>query len=119
MDDLRLGDMEEKFADMIWQKAPVPSGELVKLCESEFGWKKSTTYTMLRRLCERGIFANSGGTVETLINKEDFLLMQGQRFLDDNFGGSVPKFLAAFTDRKKLSQKEINEIKKLIEETEE
>ncbi len=115
METYKLGEMEQRFADLIWQREPVSSGELVKLCDTEFGWKKSTTYTMLKRLCDRGIFENQKGTVAALIAREDFLAMQGEQFLTETFDGSLPQFLAAFTRRNKLSEKEILEIQRLID----
>ena len=93
-----------------------PSGDLVKLCDKEFSWKKSTTYTMLRRLCERGIFQNEGGTVSSVLSKQEFNALQSEKFVEETFDGSLPQFLAAFTLRKKLSEKEINELQKLIDE---
>jgi len=110
-----LGKMEEKFADIIWNKAPVSSGELVKICFNEFEWKKSTTYTMLKRLCERGIFKNEKGIVKTLISKEDYISAQGKSFIDKSFNGSLPLFIAAFANRNKLSEKDIEEIKNFID----
>lgn len=108
--------MEQKFADLIWTNAPIQSGELVKLCMAELNWKKSTTYTMLKRLCEREIFENNSGTVEVLMSKDEFAAAQGEQFLNEAFDGSLPQFLAAFTRRKKLSKKEISEIQRLIDE---
>ncbi len=116
MENLSLGEMEEKFAELIWQNEPVPSGQLVKLCEEAFHWKKSTTYTMLKRLCQRNIFANNGGMVTALIKREDFHAMQGAEVIDRGFGGSLPQFLAAFTRRKKLGADEVAELQKLIDE---
>ncbi len=116
MEDYKLGAMETKFAEIIWNNEPISSGELVKLCDKELTWKKSTTYTMLRRLCERGIFQNAGGMVSSLMSKQEFHALQSERFVDETFAGSLPKFLAAFTLRKKLSEKEIYELQRLIEE---
>lgn len=116
MEQYRLGEMEQKFADLIWNKEPVTSGELVKLCEQEFSWKKSTTYTMLKRLCDRKLFVNENGTVRSLVPKAEFHAMQGEALIRESFGGSLPQFLAAFTRRHKLSSKEVQELKKLIEE---
>lgn len=116
MEPYKLGEMEQRFADLIWEREPVSSGELVKLCKTELCWKKSTTYTMLKRLCERGIFENQRGTVAALITREDFLAMQGEQFLTETFGGSLPQFFAAFTRRNRLSEKEIVEIQRLIDE---
>jgi BlaI family penicillinase repressor len=116
MVDYKLGAMETRFAELIWNNEPVSSGELVKLCEKELGWKKSTTYTMLRRLCERGIFQNRNGTVSALMSRNEFSSLQSEKFVEENFAGSLPKFLAAFTLRKKLTRKEIDELQKLIDE---
>ena len=119
MEPYKLGEMEQRFADMIWEQAPIASGALAKLCEEAFGWKRTTSYTMLKRLCERGIFANQGGTVTVLMSKEEFQAAQGEQFLNENFNGSLPQFLLAFSRRKKLSGQEVEELKKLIEEYEE
>ncbi len=112
----KLAEMEQRFADLIWQRAPVSSGELVKLCEAQLSWKKSTTYTMLKRLCDKGLFENKKGIVATLITQEDFLALQGEQFLTETFEGSFPQFFAAFTRRNRLSEKEIAEIQRLIDE---
>ncbi len=115
MEPYKLGEMEQRFADLIWESEPVTSRRLTELCEKEFAWKRTTTYTMLKRLCERGIFQNSGGTVTALMSKHDFGAAQGEQFLDAAFGGSLPQFLAAFTRRKKLTPQEIGEIQQLID----
>lgn len=119
MQQYKLGEMEQKFAELIWAKAPVASGELVKLCEKAFDWKRTTTYTMLKRLCERGIFVNENGTVRECMAREEFRGAQGEQFLAENFDGSLPIFLAAFSRRRKLSGKEVAELKKMIEAYEE
>lgn len=119
MEQYRLGEMEQKFADLIWGNAPVSSGELTKLCESAFAWKRTTTYTMLKRLCDRKIFANNNGTVTALMTKEEFQAAQGEHFINETFDGSLPRFLTAFSRRKKLSDREILELKKLIDSYEE
>lgn len=116
MAEYKLGEIEMRFADLIWSREPISSGELVKLCEKELSWKKSTTYTILRRLCERGIFQNKDGAVTSLISKQEFMSLQSEAFVEETFQGSLPKFLAAFAMRKKLSDKEIAEIQKLIDE---
>ena len=119
MEPYKLGEMEQKFADLIWEHAPIASGELVKLCEQAFDWKRTTTYTMLKRLCLRNLFENVNGTVLVKTTKEDFQAAQGEQFLMENFDGSLPRFLTAFSRRKKLSGHEIAELRKLIEEYEE
>lgn len=115
MEEMKLGVIESRFADIVWSNEPLGSGELVKLCEKELGWKKSTTYTVLKKLCERGIFKNEGGTVASLVSRKDFYSLQSKKFVDDAFDGSLPAFIAAFTHRKALSQKEIEEIRKMID----
>lgn len=115
MEELRLGTVESQFADIIWNNQPIPSGELVKLCDKELGWKKSTTYTMLKRLCERGIFKNENGIVSVLMTKAEFDAALSEKFVEDTFEGSLPAFLAAFKTRKKLSRAEIDEIKRMID----
>ena len=115
MSELRMGAIESRFADMIWQNEPVTSPELVKLAAKELDWKKSTTYTVLKRLCERGIFQNNDGTVTSLISKKDFYAVQSEKFVEETFSGSLPAFLTAFTTRKKLSEEEITELEALIQ----
>ena len=117
MTDYRLGAMEARFARLIWDSAPVSSGELVKLCEKELSWKKSTTYTMLRRLCERGIFKNEGGTVTALMSRQDFAALQSEKFVEETFDGSLPRFLAAFASRNRLSEQEIDQLQRLIDQS--
>ena len=119
MQPYKLGEMEQKFADLIWENAPVASGELVKLSQKAFDWKRTTTYTMLKRLCQRNIFVNENGIVKACMTKEEFLAGMGGQFIEENFGGSLPVFLAAFSRRRKLSSREIAELKKMIEEYEE
>ncbi len=110
-----MGTMETRFADLIWKWEPISSGDLVKLCRMEFEWKKSTTYTMLRRLCDRGIFENQNGRVKALMSREEFYGLQSEHFVEETFGGSLPRFFAAFTRRKKLRPEEIEEIQRMIE----
>ena len=117
MSELRMGAIESRFADMIWENEPVPSPELVKLAERELNWKKSTTYTVLKRLCERGIFQNRGGVVTSLISRQDFYAVQSEKFVEETFSGSLPAFLAAFTTRKKLSEEEIAGLQTLIDQS--
>lgn len=112
--EYKLGTIEARFADLIWNQEPVTSGELVKLCAKELGWKKSTTYTVLRRLCGRGIFQNQNGSVTALLSRQEFYALQSEQFVEESFGGSLPQFLAAFTARKKLTDSENAELEKLI-----
>ena len=115
MDERKMGTVQTQFAELVWKHEPIGSGELVKLCEREWGWKKPTTYTVLRKLCERGIFQNVDGTVTALVSREDFAAAQSERFVEETFAGSLPAFLAAFTSRKPLSSGEVDEIQKLID----
>lgn len=119
MDEMRLGVVESQFAQIIWESEPLASGELVRLCADKLGWKKSTTYTVLKKLCERGIFRNEGGVVSSVVSKDEFYSVQSERFVDDSFGGSLPAFIAAFTARKRLSAREIEDIRRMIESAEE
>lgn len=116
MSGCKLAQSEEKFADLVWQHEPIGSGELVKLCEKELAWKKSTTYTVLKNLCEKGILRNQNAVVSSLIKKDAFYAGQSRRFVEDTFGGSLPKFLTAFIGGKKLSDRQAEELKKLIDE---
>ena len=119
MSDLKMGPVETRFAEIIWEKEPVGSTELVKLAEESLGWKKSTTYTVLKKLCDRGLFRNDGGTVTAVVSREEFHAMQSERFVEETFDGSLPAFLAAFTSRKKLSEEEIHQLQKLIDQSRE
>lgn len=116
MEEIKLGVIESHFADIIWQNEPLSSGELVKICEVELKWKKPTTYTVLRKLCERGLFQNQEGMVTSLISRQEFYAMQSERFVEETFEGSLPAFLAAFSSRKKLSEREIAQIQQIIDE---
>ena len=116
MKDFQLGEQEAKFADIIWENEPIESSALVKLAEQNLNWKKSTTYTMLRRLCTRGIFTNENAMVSALMSKEQFSAGQSRSFIEDNFGGSLPKFLASFISGKKLTDTQADELMRLINE---
>ena len=116
MVDYKLGIMETRFAELIWNREPITSGELVKLCERELEWKKSTTYTMLRRLCQRNIFQNKDGMVTAILSKQEFQALQSEMFIEETFSGSLPQFLTAFAGRKNLTDTEINELQRLIDQ---
>lgn len=103
-----------KFAELMWDNEPIASGELVKLCEKELSWKKSTTYTMLRRLCERKIFQNKSSVVTSIITKQELQALKSEQFVQETFDGSLPHFLATFAKRRKLSENEIDELQKMI-----
>lgn len=116
MNDYQLGAIESRFADLIWENEPLSSAELVKRAETLLQWKKSTTYTVLKRLCDKGIFRNENGTVSSLISRQDFFAMQSERFVEERFQGSLPAFLAAFTSRKQLSSEEVAALRRMIED---
>lgn len=115
MTELKMGTAEARFADLIWENEPVTSGQMAKLGAAEFNWKKTTSFTVLKRLCDRGIFQNQGGTVTSLISREEFYARHSEHYVEETFGGSLPAFLAAFGTRKKFSDKEIDELKHVIE----
>lgn len=115
MEQYKLAEMERKFAALIWQHAPIPSGELAKICEKELAWKRPTTYTVLRKLCARGIFANEGGTVTVVLTEEQFLAKQGKEYLSESFGGSLPRFLVAFAKHNELKKGELEALQSLID----
>ena len=116
MADIRMGPAETQFAEIIWNNEPISSGILSKKAEEVLSWKKTTSFTVLKRLCERGIFQNQNGTVTSLISKEEFYARHSEQYVEETFGGSLPAFIAAFGTRKKLSDSEIEEMKRLIEE---
>lgn len=115
MTDLHMGAAESRFADIIWEHEPIATTVIVQLCEKELQWKKTTTYTVLKRLCEKGIFQNERGTVTSLLSREEFYARQSERFVEETFGGSLPAFLAAFTKRKALSEEEVKTLRDMID----
>ncbi len=115
MSTLRMGTAEARFADVIWQNEPITSGQLAKIGATDFNWKKTTSHTVLKRLCERGLFKNEGGTVTSLISREEYYARHSEQYVEETFGGSLPAFLAAFGTRKKLSEQEVAELQKVIE----
>ena len=115
MEDYRLGVVETRFAELIWAHEPLTSGELVKLCAKELEWKKSTTYTVLKKLCDRGIFQNQDGMVTSVLSQKEFQSRQSRRFVEDTFSGSLPAFIAAFAEGGELSDRELLEIRRMID----
>ena len=116
MGDLKLGAVESRFADIIWEHEPLTSTELVKLAAQALNWKKSTTYTVLKRLCDRGIFQNLSGTVTSLLSKGELAALQSEQFVAEAFSGSLPASLTAFTSRNKLSEEEVAQLQALIDQ---
>ena len=119
MSEMQMGAVESRFADIIWENEPLTAAELARLAEKLLKWKKTTSYTVLKRLCEKGIFKNEGGTVTSFISRESFYAMQSDRFVDDTFEGSLPAFLAAFTSRKSLTDEEIAYLRRIVAEHDE
>lgn len=115
MQELNLGLVETQFADIVWSNAPVTTKKLVELCETALGWKRTTTYTVLKKLCNKGIFKTEDSIVSVLIPKAEFAAIRSEQFVEKSYGGSLPAFIAAFTSRNKLSAKELDEIHKLID----
>lgn len=115
MTEIQLAPVESRFADIIWENEPLAMSELVRLCSEQLGWKRTTTYTVLKRLSDRGLFKNTDGTVTSVISRERFYSLKSEGFVNDSFGGSLPAFLAAFTSGRGLSAEEASEIKRLID----
>ena len=116
MAEYKLGRIEGIFADMIWGNAPVTSRRLTELAEEQLHWKRTTTYTVLKRLCDRGLFRNDGGQVTALVSREEFYARQSEQFVEETFHGSLPAFLAAFGSRKQLSDREIDQLQQIIDD---
>ncbi len=115
MNEIKLGLVEARFADIIWSNEPMTTKELVTVCQNELQWKRTTTYTVLKKLCEKGIFKTEDSVVTSLIKKDEFYSIQSEQFVEETFSGSLPAFIAAFTKRKNLSEKEKEVIKRMIE----
>ena len=113
--DMEIGEVQERFANLVWDHEPIPSGQLVKLCEQELNWKKPTTYTVLRKMCEKGLFRNEDGLVSAVLTREQFASRRSEQFVDNAFHGSLPAFVAAFTAQKGLSAQEAEEIQQMID----
>lgn len=115
MAQIELGEVQETFAHIVWDHEPVGSGELVKICEKELHWKKPTTYTVLRKLCEKGLFQNIDGVVSSVISRDAFYSAKSEQFVQETFDGSLPAFIASFISRKELTAKEAEEIQRMID----
>lgn len=116
MNTPKIFESEYKFACIVWEKEPVSVKELIQLCNEELEWKRTTTYTVLKRLCERGILKNNDGVVTSLYTKEQIQYSESRQFLDKTFDGSLPGFMAAFLKGKKISDKEIQELRQMLDE---
>lgn len=119
MTDLQMGAIEAQFADIIWENEPISSSELAKKSEEKLSWKKTTSYTVLKRLCNKGIFQNIKGTVTSLISKKEYYSIQSEKFVEETFKGSLPAFISAFTSRKKLTHEEAEYLRKIVDDYQE
>lgn len=119
MKEMQMGEIETRFAEIIWQNEPIATNALIRMCEQELGWKRTTTYTVLKRLCEKGIFQMQNSTVTSLISRKEFYARQSEKFVRETFGGSLPSFLSAFAERQKLTPEEIDAIRRFIDSFEE
>ncbi len=115
MERITIGVIEAKFADIIWEKAPISTKELVKIGEAVFNWKRTTTYTVLKRLCERGLFDTQNSVVTVKLTREEFYAIQSEQFVEESFKGSLPDFFAAFSTRKKPTAEEIEVLRQMID----
>jgi len=115
MKDMKLGAIESRFAQIIWDNEPLTTGQLIGLCARELEWKRTTTSTVLKKLCDKGIFKTENSLVTAVISRQEFEGMQSEQFVEETFKGSLPAFLTAFNSRKKLSDADIDEIQKLID----
>lgn len=116
MSDMELGAVQAEFAELIWEQEPIGSGELVKLCNEKFDWKKSTTYTVLKKLCEKGLFKNEDGIVTSVLSREEYYSRRSGQFVKETFHGSLPAFIAAFASGNKLTEREVDEIQDMIDQ---
>ncbi len=115
MEDFRLGMVEAHFADIVWANQPMTTKDLVRICEEELKWKRTTTYTVLKKLCDRGLFKTESSIVTALVSRDEFYAIQSENFVEQTFDGSLPAFIAAFASRKALSPKEVEEIRRMID----
>ena len=114
MEELKLGTVELQFANIIWAHAPVTTKELVGMCGEQLNWQRTTTYTVLKKLCDRGMFVTENSTVKVLISRDEFYALQSQKLIEEAFGGSLPAFIAAFAAHKPLSKEQMEEISRLM-----
>jgi len=116
MGNIKIFDAEYRFMCIVWEKEPVNSSDLVKLCQDEFGWKKSTTYSVIKRLSERGALKNQDAVVKSLVSRLQVQKYESEQILEKTFDNSLPTFITAFLQDKKLTRGEAEKIKNMIEE---
>lgn len=110
-----VGHKERQFANIVWERAPISSPDLVDICGKELNWKKSTTYTVLKKLCEKGLFRNVDATVTCVISRDEYMAQQSRDYIDEEFGGSFPDFVAAFASDKSLKKEDLEKLKAIID----
>lgn len=115
METPKIFESEYRFCLILWEHEPISSGELAKLCQEQLGWKRTTTYTVIKRLSERGVLKNENAIVSSLVSKDEVQAAEIDEFVEKKFGGSLPAFLAAFTKRQKISKEELDEVQKMID----
>ncbi len=115
MEDYKLGQIESRFADFIWEGEPMTTKELVDLCAEELHWKRTTTYSILKKLCEKGFFKMENSVVTSLVSKDEYNAFQSEKFVEETFQGSLPALVLSFGSRKKLNKKEIEDLQKIID----
>lgn len=115
MNTPKIHESEYRFCLILWEHEPVTTVELVRLCQQQLEWKRTTTYTVIKRLSERGVLQNEDGVITSLISKEEAQASEIDELVEKRFGGSLPSFLAAFTRHQKLSEKELDEVQQMID----
>ncbi len=115
MEITKIHESEYRFCLIMWEHEPVTAVELVKLCQEHLGWKRTTTYTVIKRLGERGVLKNKNGTITSLVSKEDVQSCEIDELIEKRFEGSLPAFVAAFTKHQKLSEKDLDEVQQMID----
>ena len=115
MEEYKLGAIESRFADFIWGNEPMTTRQLVELCSKELSWKRTTTYSVLKKLCEKGFFKMENSMVTALVSREEYHALQSEKFVEETFDGSLPALVLAFGSRKKLSERELDELQKVID----
>ena len=115
METPKIFESEYRFCLIMWERQPVTAVELVKLCQEQLGWKRTTTYTVIKRLGERGVLKNEEGKITSLVSKEDAQAREINELVEEKFQGSLPAFVAAFTKRKDITDKELDEVQRMID----
>lgn len=115
MEDYQLGVIESRFADIVWDNEPMSTRTLVELCAEKLNWKRTTTYSILKKLCDKGFFQMEESVVTALVSKAEYMSYRSEKFVEETFSGSLPALVLSFGSRKKLSEKEIDELQSIID----